>query len=331
MRPTLIGRLASTLGALAVPLCSACGNGTEHAGPSDAASSIDAAAVTDASASSCDAAVKTGDTTVVIRPGAGGNPDGGTRSYLLHVPPSYDGKTALPLIVNFHGLTSNPAQQAAFSGMSPKADGAGYVVAYPEGLQNSWNAGSCCAPASNTKIDDIGFVRAVVADISCKLNIDAKRVYATGMSNGGFLTQRLACEAADLFAAFAPVAGVLLIPPDTCKPLRPIPMIEFHGTADPLVAYDGGGAAGGPSVPDTFAGWAARDGCTDTPMQTFSNGTAHCATYAACKGGVKLTLCTLDGEGHCWPGTAYCPYGNYTTDINADDAMWKFFEGFTLP
>jgi polyhydroxybutyrate depolymerase len=267
-----------------------------------------------------------GDTIIQVPEDAGAD-----RTYRLHVPPGYDGKTATPLIMNFHGYTSNASQQESFSGMSAKADTAGYIVAYPEGLNMSWNAGTCCGTSLATGVDDVGFTRRVVADISLRVHIDPKRVYVTGMSNGGFMAQRLACEAADIFAAFAPVAGVLGLPPAQCTPSRPLSMMEFHGTADPLVAYDGGGSLDNVSVADTFAGWAARNGCTDTPTETYDSGTAHCGTYSACKAGTKVTLCTLDGEGHCWPGQTYCPYGASTTDINADDAMWAFFQSFQLP
>jgi polyhydroxybutyrate depolymerase len=108
-------------------------------------------------------------------------------------------------------------------------------------------------------------------------------------------------------------------------------MIEFHGTADTLIPYDGGPPLNAATVPDTFAGWGSRNGCTDTPAETYDSGAAHCATYSSCKAGVKVTLCTIDGEGHCWPGQSVCPYGEASTDIDADDAMWTFFQAFTLP
>lgn len=261
---------------------------------------------------------------------------GTTRNYILHVPPSYDGSAPVPLVVNFHGYTSNAAQQELFSAMNPKADSAGFLVAYPNGTgsgtDTGWNAGACCASAAANGVDDVGFTRALVADVEARACVDPKRVYATGMSNGGFMSHRLGCEAADLFAAVAPVAGVLGIPEASCTPSRPMPVIHFHGTADTLVPYDGNASLGFPSVPDTFAGWAKRDGCTDAqPKQTFQNGAATCTTYEQCSGGVKVTLCTLTGEGHCWPGQTLCPFGASTTDLSADDAMWDFFTAYALP
>jgi polyhydroxybutyrate depolymerase len=215
--------------------------------------------------------------------------------------------------------------------MSATADAHGFAVAYPAGLSTSWNAGICCGAAAVGLIDDVGFARAVVADASGKLCIDEKRVYSTGMSNGGYLSHRNGCESADLFAAIAPVAGVIGIPQQACAPSRPVPVIHFYGTADSLVPYAGGGALGSPSVADTDAGWAARNGCTGAPVTTYQQGLVHCETHEACDAGTQVTLCTVEGGGHCWPGQAACPFGWSTTDISANDAMWEFFQGFSLP
>jgi polyhydroxybutyrate depolymerase len=270
-----------------------------------------------------------GDSTIMIDHG------GVTREYTLHVPPGYDGSQRVPLVMNFHGFTSNMAQQVIFSAMNPTSDARGFIVAYPNGLANpggtsqSWNAGACCAFGDTTR-DDVGFTRAVVADISSKACIDPKRVYSTGMSNGGFMSHYLACEATDLFAAIGPVAGVLGIPDAECQPSRPISVIHFHGTMDTLVPYNGGGTAGA-GVAAMFAEWGARNGCTGDPVQTFTNGAAHCDTYDSCNAGVKVTLCTIDGMGHCWPGQSYCPFGTANTDIVANDVMLDLFEQYTLP
>lgn len=250
--------------------------------------------------------------------------DGLTRSYTLHVPTTPPTEPT-PLILNFHGFTSSMSGQEAFSLMSPHSDAHGYVVAYPNGVSNSWNAGTCCA--TDKTRDDVGFVRKVVADIGTRLCVDPRRVYATGMSNGGYLSYRLACEASDLFAAIAPVAGVLGIPDSECAPTHPMPLLHFHGTADGLVAYDG---AGGRSVPDLVAWWAERNGCAPTASTTLQHGTGTCVTYSACTAGADATLCTLEGEGHCWPGQPSCPFGAATTDVVANDEMWTFFQRFEL-
>ncbi len=265
---------------------------------------------------------------------------GQERRYMLHVPAGL-GDEAAPLVINFHGRNSNAQQEIFLSDMNKTADAEGFIVAYPEGLLDgdvngtgakiqSWNAGKCCA-VPDTDRDDVGFARAVVKDIESKLCVDKKRVYATGMSNGGFMTHKVACDAADLFAAAASVSGELVMAAADCNPSRPVPMMMFHGTSDMRVPYEGVGDLLGSR--ESFGIWRDKNGCTGEPEVTFSNGSVSCETYKACKAGVEVTLCTIEGMGHCWPGQTFCvPSPNVsTTDISANDAMWKMFERFTLP
>jgi polyhydroxybutyrate depolymerase len=248
---------------------------------------------------------------------------------IVHVPPSYDGTKRTPLVVDWHGLTSNAAQQQFFSAMDPVSDENGFIVVYPNSPDNSWNAGTCCAFGAATR-DDIGFARAIVDEISSKACVDSKRIYTTGMSNGGFMSYRLACEAADLFAAAAPVAGKIGVP--NCNPSRAIPLIAFHGTADTLVSYDTGAlSVDGRNVPDTVQHFAELDGCKKGPDQVYQNGTVTCQGWSECAGGVNVELCTAEGEGHCWPGQSVCPFGAATTDVDASRRLADFFERFTLP
>lgn len=249
------------------------------------------------------------------------------RSALVHIPASVDLQAPAPLVLNFHGLTSNSAQQVFFSGMNPKADAEGFIVVYPQGVQSSWNAGACCGAAIDQQIDDVGFVRALVDQLEKTLCIDERRIYATGMSNGGFMSHRLACEAADLFAAVAPVSAVNGM--DTCTPSRPVPVMMFNGTLDPLVAYDGGGLFG--SAGATFSDWSIRDGCGDAPAPGKSNGAASCLQHELCDADVSVVFCTFEGMGHCWPGNDFCPFGAASTDLSANDEMWAFFSKYTLP
>lgn len=255
---------------------------------------------------------------------------GAQRSYRLHVPSGYDGTSPLPLVLQFAGYTYTAEAHEDYTSMSDTSDAGGFAVAYPQGIGNSWNGGACCGSASSGNVDDVGFARAVVADIQSKLCIDPRRIYAAGMSNGGFLSHRLACEAADLFAAIAPVAGVIGIDQGSCNPSRPVPVIHFHGTSDIVVPYGGNSLINYPSVSDTIDGWVARNGCTDEPVTTFSNGKATCQTRSACNGGAAVTLCTIDGMGHCWPGRSSCLF-SANTDISATSAMWDFFQQFELP
>lgn len=256
--------------------------------------------------------------------------EGQTQRYDLIVPDSYDPSAPTPLVLNFHGFSSNPQQQALFSLIEPVAQAHGVLVALPWGGGNSWNGGLCCGEGMTTDRDDVGFSRALVQELESQLCVDSSRIYAMGMSNGGYMSHRLACEAADLFAAIGPVAGVLGIPPDDCAPERPISVMHFHGTADGLVPYDGGGITGTPSVSETMSGWAERNGCDPTPELTFEQGDVHCETWPGCSEGVEVTLCTVEAGGHCWPGNTFCPFGTSTTNIDASEELALFFEKHSL-
>lgn len=255
--------------------------------------------------------------------------DGATREFRVHVPASYDPRRATPLVLNFHALGFSAAHQEELSLMTAKADAAGFVVVYPEGtgLPRSWNAGACCAPARVVGVDDVAVVRAVLDDVEAKLCIDARRVYATGMSNGAFLTQRLGCELAERIAAIAPVAGVMGMP--VCTPARPVPVMHFHGTADLFVPYDGGGLEGFTPVAESIAGWRERNGCGgggDAPVVTFAADDVTCETWGECAADAEVTLCTVVDGGHTWPGgTPLVAGGHMTETISATDAMWEFF------
>lgn len=250
----------------------------------------------------------------------------GMRTAILHVPPGLDPNTPAPLIFNFHGFTMTAEGQVTFSGMNKLADEQGILVVYAQGLDNSWNAGACCGNAQTQGVDDVGFVRALHAHLAALVCYDARRVYATGMSNGGFIANRLACEAADIFAAVGPVSAVNGM--EICDPSRPIPVIAFNGTNDLLVAYDG---LLYQSVADSFSEWGARNGCEGAPVPGTMNGSASCETYDSCADDVQVTQCTLEGMGHCWPGNPACVYGTPNTDLDANAEMWAFFQQFKLP
>ncbi len=292
----------------------------DAASPTDDADTGDANVTEDASTACAPTGLAPGDATLHLDFG------GMTRTYKVHVPPSYDGSVPVPLVLNFHGYTSTADQEIALTHMNDQSDTSGFIVVYPEGVLNSWNAGVCCGTAASMDLDDVGLARAIVSAMESRACVDPHRVYATGMSNGGFLSHRIGCEAADLFAAIAPVAGVLGIPDADCTPSRPVPVMDFHGTADPIVPWGGSAGLGFPSVPDTIAGWARRDGCTGTPHTTFDHGDTHCETYDACDGGVEVTLCTVEGGGHWWPGGILTHNG-----IDATSAMWDFFTRYRLP
>ncbi|MCR9163659.1 MAG: alpha/beta hydrolase family esterase [Nannocystaceae bacterium] len=255
--------------------------------------------------------------------------DGVTRNYNLYVPEGYDGSSATPLVLNFHGFGSNALQQSFFSEFNVDADERGVIVAYPEGTENSWNGGVCCGVAAEDDVDDIAFVRALVEAIEDTACVDPARVYATGMSNGGFMSHRIACEAADIITAVGPVAGALVLPVEECTPARPIPVIHFHGTEDTLVPYEGN-AAGYPGVEASLQGWADRNGCEPVSTVTFEMDDVSCQTWDACDDEATVTLCTLEGFGHCWPGQPFCTVGESSETIRANTMMLDLFEQHAL-
>lgn len=248
------------------------------------------------------------------------------RTYRLHVPPGYDGGAEVPLVINIHGFTSNALQQEAISNILPIADREGFIVVHPEGIANAWNAGLCCG---NAGIDDVGFVRTVVADVTGQARIDRARIYVTGLSNGGAMSQRLACEAADLFAASAPMAFPIPFDPVTvCQPSRPIAVMTGMGLTDVLVHYTGDVF---PSAAETFARWKAIDGCTAAaPEETVVTGASRCETYTQCDAGVEARLCSITADSFI--GTPFEGHVLYlNSDIDLSEEIWTFLQRFTLP
>ena len=247
--------------------------------------------------------------------------DGVERTYDLFVPTGYDPTSPAPLVLNFHGLLGSPSQQVDFSQFNGAAETHGMLVAYPAGIGASFNAGSCCGQAATDGVDDVGFARALVQDVTVKMCVDPRRVFATGMSNGGHMAHRLACEAPDVFAAAASVTGALRLA--ECAPSRPISMMQYHGTADTIVGYA--------EIPGMMEAWAARNGCGAASSTTFERGDMLCQTWPDCDGGVEVTFCTVDGGGHCWPGNGSCIFGHSSTELHASEAIATMFDAQPLP
>jgi polyhydroxybutyrate depolymerase len=274
----------------------------------------------------------TGDLTLTLTSG------GYARDSLLHVPATYDPTKGTMLVVNYHGFSSNAAEQVALTGMNPVADTSNFIVAYPDGLGSGWNAGNCCTELQPPNVDDVQFTKDLLALIESEYCIDPARIYATGMSNGGFMSHYVGCTMADTFAAVAPVAGVLGVPDASCTPSRPIPIEDFHGTGDDVVPYNGGSPAqllpdiDFRSVPSTIAFWRSTDDCLAAPVTTYQHGTATCVEYSGCGGVAQVELCTLAGEGHEWPGGLPVPaLGASTDDVIATTRMVAFFQAHPMP
>ncbi|MEZ4403967.1 MAG: PHB depolymerase family esterase [Kofleriaceae bacterium] len=247
---------------------------------------------------------------------------GRDRTFRVHLPTGYSPTTPTPVVVNFHGRNSTSQQQALLSGMNGFADGHGFIAVHPDGVGQTWNGGLCCGEAQTANVDDVGFTRALLDKLDAELCVDPDRVFATGLSNGGFMVHRLACELADRIAAVAAVAGPNGAP--TCSPARPIAVLHFHGDADMVVPYDG--IAGQLAVRPTMTAWAQRDGCGPTSTVDLRAGEVTCEQWPGCQAGSAVRLCTIAGGGHQWPGGLTIPgLGHNTTDISATAAMWDFF------
>jgi polyhydroxybutyrate depolymerase len=222
---------------------------------------------------------------------------GRSREYVLHVPSGYKGTTAVPLLVDFHPHGSTGPSWQTGSPYPAVVDGEGVVTAFPSAITD-WNVGPCCSDG----VDDVAFAKALVSEVKGLACIDPKRVYAAGFSMGGGMTNYVACNAADVFAAFAPAAFDLLQENvGDCKPGRPIAVVSFRGTGDTMVPYAGG--LSNLVRPITFLGavntmkkWAEFSGCTGSAADLGNN----CQGYAAsqCKDGVEVVLCTKQGGGH---------------------------------
>jgi polyhydroxybutyrate depolymerase len=240
--------------------------------------------------------------------------DGAARTFIVHVPANLEPSLRVPLVVDMHGLTSSAGAQAALSGWRAKADQEGFIVVHPQGLGNSWNGGDlCCGSSQSADVDDEGFIRAMVAQIEENGCIDPRRVYATGLSNGGAMSHLLACNAADLFAASAPVSMGNGARP--CEPSRPISVVMTRGTEDRLVSFDGGLF---PSAQEDFEQWAALNGCEGEPEAQGE----LCQAFLSCDAGVEVKLCAL-AAGHVL-------YDN-AQDFSVPDTVWATFERQLLP
>ncbi len=258
--------------------------------------------------------------------------DGAPRTYDVLRPGSTVGSAPRPLVVDLHGFTSNGDQQRGISRWQTIAENEGFLVAWPDGLDESWNAGTCCGASVTNNVDDVGFIRAMVAAIQAEANIDPGRIYVSGLSNGGAMTQRLACEAADLFAAAAPMAFPV---PYTnfasqCLPSESIPILSFMGLSDVLVPYAG--------AAPSFAGWRIKNSCGvgGTPIETSETyGGSSCVIDTSCtETGVEVGLCSIDGSAFAPPLDIYNGHILYINDDSFDISQraWDFMQGHrTVP
>ena len=265
--------------------------------------------------------------------------DGLTREYLVHVPKSYRANRPAPIVMALHGGGGDADFQASDSkyGLISKSEQAGFIAVFPNGYSRfrsgilaTWNAGTCCGAAVKNKIDDVGFLKQVILRVERQANVDRSRVFATGMSNGGLMSYRLACELPGMIRAIAPVAGTDNTA--ACKPSRPVPVIHFHAIDDDHVLFNGGSGKKAltdtnfTAVPATIAKWVAIDRADPKARRVLAVAGAHCDLHAARPGGAPVELCVTDSGGHSWPGGG-SQQGRKQPSmaISANDLMWNFF------
>jgi polyhydroxybutyrate depolymerase len=266
------------------------------------------------------------------------------RKYQVHVPAKYRPATPAAVLFALHGGGGNMSYMATDEryGLISKSEREGFIAVFPNGYSKrstgrfaTWNAGRCCGDARDKNIDDVGFIRAVVDNVARQLNIDRHRIFATGMSNGGMMSYRLACELSDTFSGIAAVAGT--DGTTTCQPKKPIPVLHIHAQNDDHVLFGGGAGEKAfrdpskvmnfTSVPATVAKWVKANGCNPNPKKILQRPGAYCERYSPCQGKAHVQLCVTDTGGHSWPGAAKTRGEPASTAISANDVMWDFFMG----
>ncbi|MEK7552874.1 MAG: PHB depolymerase family esterase [Patescibacteria group bacterium] len=275
--------------------------------------------------------------------------DGRTRNYEVHAPPNYNGATPQPAVIYLHG-GGGSIEAARKDGLDRSADQFGFILIVPAGtgpLPNrllTWNGGktnneNCCGYAAENNVDDVGFIAKMLAEVETKFNLDQKRIYATGISNGGLMSYRLACDLSDKIAAVAAVAAAGT--PDNCANPRPVPVMHIHGTADPCALFAGGASNGcfGAkthnmlSAERMVASWLQNNGCSTVKTNGYQRGAASCVVYNQCRAGSAVEFCSITGGGHTWPaGSQYLPariVGPVSNDISFEQ-IWEFFKQHPL-
>lgn len=295
---------------------------------------------------------------------------GEKRGVYVHVPDNMKGRAGLPVVLVLHGGGGNASGMRDMTGMDEVADKNGFIAVYPEGNGSpfidrirTWNGGNCCGPAARKNLDDVGFISKVIDFLIAEYKIDASRVYATGHSNGGQMSYRLACELSERIAAIAPNGGQRVL--DNCNPKRKVPVMHMHGTKDPCALYEGGVACGG-CFAQAFGIGGDRDkwpcspvrkivkeharinGCDDATEIAFHKGAVTCEKFI-CPKNATVGLCSIEGAGHVWAGRhdrgpAICKkeperkicakyeqaVGPAYRDIDAGELAWDFLRHYSL-
>jgi polyhydroxybutyrate depolymerase len=317
----------SSTTATSVPSTSTSGSGSANSTPGSS--------VAAAPSGGCTSSGQPASGTTTLTPTVAGK----QRTAVLHVPAGYSPSTPVPLVVNMHGSQSTASQQEGFSGMDATSDADTFLVVYPQGdipagAGYEWNVpgqplfGGAAVPAGSP--DDVSFIEKLVSLLEKDYCVDTHRVFATGFSGGARMASQLGCDASAVFAAVAPVSGLRV--PSPCPSTRAVPVVAFHGTADPVDPYTGNGQKYWTySVPVAAGRWAVHNGCTTTASNSVPAPSVALTTYAPCTGGSEVQLYSIVGEGHEWPGGPTLPrsitrvLGPQSSAVSANSLMWSFF------
>ncbi len=271
------------------------------------------------------------------------------RIYRVHIPSNYDSKKALPVVIYLHGGGGN-VRAAFFDGIDKYSDKYEFILAAPQAafgkvkfghFRGVWNCGKWEGGGGNFgNADDVDFISKMIDELQKKYNVDKKRIYATGISNGGAMTNLIACKLADKIASIATVAPAFI--PKNCHPIRPVPVMNIHGTADPCCSFDGSDATLGfcaripykiMSAQQNIDKWLSINKCSSKNSIFYHKGKAICVGYNECAYKSEVVLCKIEGMGHTYPsGSQYLPskiVGPVSHDITFDQ-IWDFFRKYPL-
>jgi polyhydroxybutyrate depolymerase len=271
------------------------------------------------------------------------------RTYRLHLPRDFRAGAPVPLVIAIHGLGMNGEGMELFTDFSPVADEHGFAVVYPDGLNRMWRFWERPELGDQVKdepgyVDDVGYIAALIDSLVAEGLVNPRRVYATGLSNGGYMSNRLACLLPDKIAAIAPVAGTTTPGLIETKPSRPIPVLYIHGTRDHIVGYDGTDQftreKSSLSAQELVQWWAEQNGCGPVREEKLADAASdnctvirHVHPQAEGPHGAPVIFYEVKGGGHTWPDGKRQPVavmGTVCRDFNASEVMWEFFSQFEL-
>jgi polyhydroxybutyrate depolymerase len=256
---------------------------------------------------------------------------GQRREYLLYVPGSYDASRPVPLVISMHAAGLWPTAQQETSQWNRLAEREGFMVVYPSGVRGkgpvTWKV-----DLGGELTGDVAFIARLIDTLEARYNIDRARIYANGLSNGGGMAFVLSCTIGDRIAAVGVVSSAQTLPLNWCPDPRPMPMIAFHGTADPITPYRGGPTwisnRAFPQIPTWVEIWRRRNRCSSGPIDSLVAESVVRSEYTGCAGGASVVFYTMQGGGHTWPGGKPLPrwlVGPANDNVDATELLWAFF------